>query len=47
MPNSALGLADLSEFDRPSMRATNFWFKDARKVSKPAGIAAPPARLPG
>ena len=47
MPKSALGLADLSEFERPSKRATIFWFKDAKKVSKPAGTAAPPARLPG
>ena len=38
---------NLSEFVLASMRASIFWFKDAKKVSKPTGMAELPARLPG
>ena len=46
-PKSFLEPPDLSEFVLASMRASIFWFRDVKKVSKPTGMTEPPARLPG
>ena len=47
VPKPFLWLLKLSEFVLASMRASIFWFRDAKKVSKPTGMTEPPARLPG